>query len=380
MTRFFCGVLAIALGCWLNSASAASVVFLSPGPSSDGYWSTYARFMQAAATRLDMSLTVRYSNRDTRKLVELARDALQGESRPDYLMFSNELNIAPEILRLSQGSDVKLFAVNNTLTADQLRILGDLPQRYPNFIGSLVGDDEEGGYLTAKRLIGLHAPLAAGETMEMLAFAGTNTTPVSLKREQGLHRALAEHPEIRLRQIVLGGWRRDRAYEQALMLFKRYPHISLVWSANDQMAFGAMDAARATGREPGKSVLFSSINWSPQSLDALQDGRISALAGGHFMLGGLAMILLHDYDARDLATRKSIGARLALVMKEVRISDLKQIRIDSKRDDYGVDFRTLSLEGKPAGTGYSFLSSQPPHSPVSSAQGEVKDQMHGTEQ
>jgi ABC-type sugar transport system substrate-binding protein len=336
--------------------------------------------MQAAATRLDMSLTVRYSNRDTRKLVELARDALQGANRPDYLLFSNELNIAPEILRLSQGSDVKLFAVNNTLTADQLRILGDLPQRYPNFIGSLVGDDEEGGYLTAKRLIGLHPSTGAVEPVEMLAFAGTNTTPVSLKREQGLHRALAEHPEIRLRQIVLGGWRRDRAYEQALMLFKRYPHISLVWAANDQMAFGAMDAARATSREPGKSVLFSSINWSPQSLDALRDGRISALAGGHFMLGGLAMVLLHDYDASDPATRKRVGARLARVMKEVRISDLKQIRIDSQRDDYGVDFRALSLEGKPAGTGYSFLSSDALHSPASSAQSEVQDQLHGAEQ
>lgn len=361
MTRFCCGVLAVAFGCWLNSASAASVVFLSPGPASDGYWSTYARFMQAAATRLGMSLTVRYSNRNTRELVELARDALQGQNRPDYLVFSNELNVAPEILRLSQNSDVKLFAVNNTLTADQLRILGDLPQRYPNFIGSLIGDDEEGGYLTAKRLISLHPPVQAGKAIEMLAFSGTNTTPVSLKREQGMRRALAEHPEVRLRQIVLSGWRRDRAFEQARVLFKRYPDINLVWAANDQMVFGAMDAVRETGGEPGKSVLFASINWSPLSLDALQDGRISALAGGHFMLGGLAMVLLHDYDASGLATGKTIGARQARVMKEVRVSDLKQIRINSKRDDYGVDFRALSLEGKPAGTDYSFLFSPASH-------------------
>ncbi|MFK7701410.1 ABC transporter substrate-binding protein [Pseudomonas caspiana] len=361
MTRHCCAALAVVLGCWLSPASAASVLFLSPGPASDGYWSAYARFMQAAATRLGMDLTVRYSNRDTRELIELARDALQGPFRPDYLVFSNELNVAPEILRLSQGSDVTLFAVNNTLTDDQVNILGDLPRRYPNFIGSLIGNDEEGGYLTAKRLISLYATSKPDQSIEMLAFSGTNSTPVSLKREQGMLRALAEHPEVRLRQIVLGGWRRDRALEQARVLLKRYPDIGLIWASNDQMAFGAMDAVREMGREPGKDVLFSTINWAPHSLNALQNGQISALAGGHFMLGGLAMVLLNDYDATDPATRKAIGSQQARVMKLVGISDLKQIRSNSKRDDYGVDFRTLSLKGQPASTDYSFLSRPLPH-------------------
>ena len=310
MFRFLHGLLVVMVACWLSPAGAASVVFLSPGHATDGYWAAYARFMQAAANRLDITLTVRYSNRDTRQLLELARDALQGPDRPDYLLFSNELNVAPEILRLSEQSNVKLFAVNNTLTDDQIRILGDLSQRYPRFLGSLVGNDEEGGYLTAKYLI-TRSPVAKSAQMsEMLAFSGTNNTPVSLKREQGMYRALAEHPEIRLRQIVLGGWRRDRAYEQARVLLKRYPNINLIWAANDLMAFGAMDAARETGREPGKDIMFSAINWSPPSLEAMH-GRLTALVGGHFMLGGLAMVLVHDYEVSEVATRKAIGAHQA---------------------------------------------------------------------
>jgi ABC-type sugar transport system substrate-binding protein len=360
MTRLLQGLLAIVVCCWLSSASAASVVFLSPGPASDGYWAAYARFMQAASTRLGMSLTVRFSNRDTRELLGLARDALQGPDRPDYLVFSNELNVAPEILRLSQESNVKLFAVNNTLTDDQIRILGDLPQRYPRFLGSLVGNDEEGGYLAAKHLIGRSQAMRSGRAVQMLVFSGTNTTPVSLKREQGMYRALAEHPEIRLRQIVLGGWRRDRALEQARLLLKRYPDINLIWAANDQMAFGAMDAVREMGRVPGKDVLFSSINWSPESLSAMQDGRISALVGGHFRLGGLAMVLLHDYDVADRSTRKAIGAWQARVMQLVEVKDVKLILANSQRDDYGVDVRALSLEGKPAGTDYPFPLSPAP--------------------
>ena len=343
-------------GClWASQSMAVSVVFLNPGPASDVYWQAYARFMQAAAEKFEMSLEVIYTDRDTRKLLTFAREALQGTHRPDYLVFSNELNVAPEILRLSTGSGVKLFAANNTLTPNQIAILGDLTQSYPDFIGSLVGNDEEAGYLTASQLFHLGSATAKGQPMDLLAFAGTNNTPVSLKREQGMYRALAEHPEVHLRQIVLGGWRKDRALEQARILLRRYPDTRLVWTANDQMAFGVMAAVAETGRQPGKDVLFSSINWAPASLDAVLDGRLNVTAGGHFMLGGLAMVLLHDYEATDPAARKNMGAREAQLMRLLVVGDIPRIRSASQRDDFGIDVRNLSLVGKPAGTEYEFI-------------------------
>ncbi len=347
--------LIIAASIWANSAMAVSVVFLNPGPVTDGYWLAYGNFMQAAAAKFDMSLEVLYTDRDTRKLLAFAREALQGVERPDYLVFSNELNVAPEILRLSKGSGVKLFAVNNTLTANQIRIVGDLAENYPDFIGSLVGNDEEAGYLTASQLIRLGTASGNGQPIELLAFAGTSSTPVSVHREQGLYRALAEHPEVHLRQIVLGGWRRDRALEQARILLKRYPQTRLIWTANDQMAFGVMDAVTESGQQPGKDVLFSSINWSPAALRAVQEGQLNVIAGGHFMLGGLAIVLLHDYEATAPAARKKIGAREAQLMRLLAPGEITRIRAVSRRADFGVDVRRLSLKGKPPGSEYEFV-------------------------
>jgi ABC-type sugar transport system substrate-binding protein len=355
MNRLICSLL-ITAGClWMSPAAAVSVVFLNPGPVTDGYWQAYGRFMHAAAEKLGMSLEVIYTDRDTRKLLTFARDALQGADRPDYLVFSNELNVAPEILRLSTGSGVKLFAVNNTLTPNQLNILGDVSKSYPDLIGSLTANDEEAGYLTAMELFKRGSDMGKERPLELLAFSGTNNTPVSLKREQGMYRALAEHPEVHLRQIVLGGWRRDRALEQARILLKRHPGTRLIWTANDLMAFGAMDAVSEIGRQPGKDVLFSSINWSSPSLDAFVDGRLNVIAGGHFMLGGLAMVLLHDYDATDPGARHNMGAREAQLMKLLMLDDIPRIRTASQRDDFGIDVRQLSLEGKPAGTEYEFI-------------------------
>lgn len=137
---------------------------------------------------------------------------------------------------------MKLFLVNNGLTVDQAKLLGTQANRYPDLIGSLVPNDEEGGYLMLKELIRLHPPVAPGQMIDLLAFSGLKVTPSAQLREQGMRRALAEHPEVRLRQLVYGGWTRQRAYEQAKLLLKRYPHTSLVWAANDEMAFGVMQA------------------------------------------------------------------------------------------------------------------------------------------
>lgn len=345
---------------WAGSTWAASVVFLCPGFDTDGYWRSYVRVMQTAAHTTGMSLEVRFTDRDTRKLVTEARDVLQGNARPDYLLFSNELNVAPEVLRLSQGSGVKLFAVNNTLTADQLRIIGDLPSRYPDFIGSLVGNDEEAGYLTAKRLIGQAGSVAHGQTIEMLAFSGTNTTPVSLYREKGLLRALSEHPDVHLRQIVLGGWRRDRALEQARMLLARYPDIRLVWSANEQMAFGVMDALRERGGKPGEDILFSAINGTSLSLQAKLNGSLGVVATGHFTLGGWAIILLHRYDTAQRHARLQVGTRIIDVLHLVEPQDTQRFLEATRDERYRLDPQAFNVGAFGEKSPFSLKSMLPP--------------------
>lgn len=360
MIRFFNGCLLLLVwGMWSSGACAASVVFLNPGSAPDPYWSSYSRFMQTAADRLGMRLKIHYTNRDTRALLTLARQTLSGPERPDYLVFSNELNVAPEILRLSVGSGVRLLAVNNTFTADQLGILGDLAVRYPDFLGSLVANDEEGGYRVARQLIEAQSLAAPGKPVEMLAFSGTNSTPVSLQRERGLYRALAEYPHVRLRQIVLGGWRRDRAHEQAQVLLRRYPGTRVIWTASDQMAFGVMDAIRETGQQPGKDVLLGTINDSTAALQAQRDGLLNVVVGGHFTLGGWALVLLHDYDEAEPSARQRIGNWRVRAMQIRERKDAAFYIRANQRDDYDIDVRQFTEGRSPAGVGYPFVKAGP---------------------
>ena len=347
----YCFTLLLALSAACGSAARAeSVLFLSPGGTNETFWVTYAQFMRAAADDLGIDLQVRYSERMPELTVVQAREALQGPQRPDYLIFVNEQYVAPQIMRLAQGSGVKLFMGNASLTDNQKSLLGERP----DLLGSLVPNDEEGGYLMLKELIRQHPPAAPGQVIELLAYSGLKITPSAHLREQGMYRALAEHPQVRLRQLVYSGWTRQRAYEQARMLFQRYPKVSLVWSANDEMAFGAMQAYSETGGVPGKDALFSAVNTSPSALQAKVDGRLSVLMGGHFTLGGWALVQLHDHELGVDLNRQGGRDQMLALLQVVDQAQARRLLAMQTSTDYRVNFRRLSAKGRPASYRYPF--------------------------
>ncbi|NIE73170.1 substrate-binding domain-containing protein [Pantoea sp. Tr-811] len=337
-------------------AQAASVVFLNPGQPSETFWASYSRFMQAAADELGMTLRVEYSERDAARAMSQARSALEGPRRPDYLVLVNEQYVAPEIIRLAQGSGVKLFLVNNGLTSSQARSIQAQPDKYAPVLGTLTANDEQAGYKMLHAMVAL-LPRSENGPFDLVAFAGVKTTPASQLREAGMRRALADFPQVRLRQVVYGGWNRERAYQQAQQLLQRYPATRLVWSANDQMALGAMQAFEEAGRKPGRDVVFSAINSSPEALRARIDGRLDVLMGGHTTLGGWAMVMLHD-DALGLDINRD--GRREHVLPALQPVDQAKARRWLKlleRDDYGVDFQHYSAKGRPRGYQYPFLTS-----------------------
>lgn len=320
------------------------MVFLNPGFSDERFWVDYTRYMQDAAGDLEMSLEVLYGERDAANILRQARSVLARKRQPDYLIFTNEMYTGPEILRLFEGSGIRLFSLHSTLTAEQQALIGGTRGKYGNWIGSLVPNDEEAGYLMASALFKL-----APEGGELLAFSGVKNTPSASLREAGLQRALAEHPRIRLRQLLYGEWKRQRAYEQALGVLPRYPQVSLVWSTNDEMAFGVMQAAK----EQGRQLRYTVLNNSEEALQARISGKADVLATGHFILGGCAMVMLHDHaQGKDFAERGGKD-QMARLLRLVEPEQARRLRARLARKDVGLDFGRFSVNRNPAMAHYS---------------------------
>jgi ABC-type sugar transport system substrate-binding protein len=328
----------------------ASVVFLNPGHATEPFWVSYSEFMQAAARDLGMQLRIVYGARDTGKLLAAAHEIRDSSDPPDYLLFVNEQYIGPEILRLFAEAPIKVFALHSTLTAEQQALAGASREQYRNWIGSLVPNDEEAGYLMAKALI---------ETLdqrsgELLALYGMRQTPSASLREQGLARALAEHPEVRLQQLVYGEWKRERAYEQTRTLLQRRPGIDLIWSANDEMAFGALQAVTEQGLVPGKDVSISGLNSSARVLQARIDGHINVLVAGHNSLGGWAMVMLYDYHAGYDFSQHGGKDQVAPVLQLINAAQARQLLKRLATPGFGIDFRHYSVAHQPGMKRYDF--------------------------
>lgn len=339
MIRWVLG-LWLLLCCALASAQprAPSVIFLNPGYSDEPFWTDYTRYMQDAAGDLGIELKVLYGQRDPMRMLSNARQVVEGE-HPDYLIFTNEQFQGPVVLKLFQGSKVRLFALHSTLTEEQQALVGGSRERYGNWLGSLVPNDEEAGYLMGRDLIAL----AKGQPAELLAFSGIKQTPSSILRLAGLQRSLNEAPHIRLVQSVHGEWQEQRAYEQALSLLPRYPGVSLVWSANDAMAFGVM---RAAG-EQGRALRYAALNNSARVLQAHIDGRIVVLASGHFLLGACALVMLNDH-ARGLDFIERGGKdQVAPLLRMLDGAQSQKLLARLAQPDIDMDFRRFSALSQP---------------------------------
>jgi ABC-type sugar transport system substrate-binding protein len=344
MILFLRAFLLLCLSAFSASVQATSVVFLNPGYSNERFWVTYSQYMQEAAGDLGMRLEVLYGERDTSTILANALAVLKRPQRPDYVLFVNEHSLGPELLRLFSDSGIRLFAVHSTLTEEQQQRVGSSREKYSNWIGSLVPNDEEAGYLMAKELI-RQAPAGS----QLLAFSGVKNTPSAMQREAGLHQALAEHPQVRLRQLVNGEWSQQRAYEQASALLPRYPQVTLVWAANDEMAFGAMRAAEELGRQ----LRYTALNNSQSTLQARRDGKFAVLATGHFILGGCAMVMLHDHAAGlDFAERGGKD-QMAHLLRLVDAQQAKKLQARLDRAKTGLDFKRFSATRNPAMRAYS---------------------------
>ena len=281
-------------------ARAQSVAFINPGKSDEVYWVTAAQAMQAAARSLGMTFEVQYAQREPLKTLEIAREmvARPAGKRPEYIAVTDDYSVADRLLAIIDPASVKSFLAYSSIPADQRGGIGSPRGKYKGWLGSLEPQAEEAGYLTARALIERgkkEKAFGPDGKLHMLAIAGDRSTPSSINRNQGMRRAVAEAAMVVLEEEVYAAWARENAAQQAESLYRRYPDVKLVWAGNDLMAFGAMAAWEKRGGKPGVDAWFSGINTSTEALEAVKSGRLTSLAGGHFITGAWALVMIYDY-------------------------------------------------------------------------------------
>ena len=345
--RFLIGFLLLFTGPLADAGTRPSVVFLSPDDSR--FWQLVAGFMEAVAEDLEVDLEVQYDRESHRfSYLRMAKDVLSREEKPDYLLFMCKEHVTESMLRLADGAGVKTFTFN-TDVPDAARASIGMPRSVlSGWLGHLSPDNIAAGR-SLVTLLGKQAEqlgLASGPSIPMVALSGTLDSSATKDRNGGLL-AAAVQQRSELMQLVYANWSGTLAREKTEVLLKRYPNTVSIWSASDGMALGAIEAARNAGRTPGKDLLVGGVDWEPEALESIRQGELLVSLGRHFMGGGLALLLLHDYhhgqDFGDMSPDYVFRYKLEPATRD-NVERVQRI-MDSKNWS-AIDFRRFSRVGE----------------------------------
>lgn len=283
------GILCFALPAWAK----LEVVFFNPGAVTDSFWGDVDKLMQVASSKLDINLQIIHSDRNHFKMIAQLETLLKSHpSLPTHIILVNEKQSAIKMLQMLYQYPIYVQLILNDISvAEREHLLAD-PHWQTYLLPAIIPDNYAIGADTAKNLLSR----LENKKAKVLLISGDKSTPASVLRTQGANDYFFMQPNVIVTQTVYGQWREDIAYDQTLTLLSRYPDLTLIWTANDKMAIGVVKALREKGLEPGRDVLVSSINTSPEILSLCQERKVSALGGGHFLAGALGLIQLKQYQ------------------------------------------------------------------------------------
>lgn len=338
---------------------AMHVVFVSPGKLDEPFWRDADEGLQHAAASLGIELELLHAERDHLAQLSLLRDVAERpvEQRPDYLLVTADKQVLPGQLELAEGAGIPIFTAYNGVQPKERDLLGYPRQRFQYWLGSLVPDAEEAGFLSARALIKeaqARWPGTEDDVLELVAISGDRGTDSSQRRTRGMVHAVSRFPRVRLRQNVYGDWQQELARYQTPILLDRYPHTRLIWTGSDLMAFGASDGVRASGRVPGQDVLLSTINMTERATRALLNGELHVMVGGHHLAAAWALVVLYDYhNGVDFA--ESDGLEMSKSMFALFDQEMAQDYLGYLAAGHPeVDYCRFSKVCNPALKGYDF--------------------------
>lgn len=264
------------------------VAFINPDNEDSQFWSQLSDYMKVASSQYEIDLTIRHANFDRYRSVQIARELVSGNNKPDYLIMMYQVGVGQKILELMEANQIPVFIINTDIHPHDKPSVGLPREAFKYWIGHMSPNDFAAGQMLTDHLI----DQTPGEA-NIVALSGGRDSSAALDRNQGLYFATQEMERAHLVQLVFSEWNALNAGKQTIRLLNRHPKTNIIWTAGDTMAVAAAHKARELS--PKDRILTGGIDWSKNGLKAVKDGWISATAGGHFLEGALALIMLFDY-------------------------------------------------------------------------------------
>ncbi|MGJ8691378.1 MAG: ABC transporter substrate-binding protein [Thalassotalea sp.] len=271
---------------------ALNVTFILPDYSHHQFWYLLADATQSAAKNSEISLKIIYTDNNRFAFKTAIQQAINSPTKPDYVVFRPFQGSISEVFQELEQQKINFITLEQVLTGEEAKMIGKPRENYQHWLGEVFYDQVAGSELLTKTLIDEHHRRFPGKTAYITGLSGSFDA-VTHERNSGLIEQQKKHPNTTLNQIITLNFDHRLVEQRIETIVKRYPNTLIYWCASAQMAVAASSRIeKLTGND---KLIIGGFDWLPKGLNKIKEGKITALVGGHFLMGAKAVNLIIDY-------------------------------------------------------------------------------------
>ncbi|QTF93326.1 sugar ABC transporter substrate-binding protein [Halomonas sp. BM-2019] len=223
----------------------------------DSYQTTYERaFVQAAEANENINIMVLDAGGDVARQIGQMQDLIQQRVDAIIIWPTDGQAVIPAI-RQAHNAGIPVIVTNSKIADAGM-----------DFIAAFSGPDnvEQGAY-SAEMMCD-----ALGGEGQIVQISGQPGYTTAIERAAGFETRLAELcPDVELMETQPGNWNRERAQRVMEDFLTKYDRIDGVYSGDDNMGVGALNAAKDAGRA-GDIIFIGATNFAV-GYDAIARGE-----------------------------------------------------------------------------------------------------------
>lgn len=171
---------------------------------------------------------------------------------------------------------------------------------YDVYVGAdfLEEGKKAGSYLLRKR-----EELGAGR-LRIAEISGTPDSTPALERAAGFRSVIGEDARFEIIDSMSGDFLRSKGKECMQQMLARHGRdIDVLYSHNDGMTLGAIEAIEEAGLVPGRDIVIITVDGEQAAVDLLREGKINCVVECTPMLGETVMELAEKLKAGETVPR-----------------------------------------------------------------------------
>jgi ribose transport system substrate-binding protein len=227
----------------------------------DSYQTTYEQaFIAAAEANPDVEAVVLDAGGDVARQIAQMDDLIQQEMDAIIIWPTNGEAVIPAVRRAHQAG-IPVIVTNSNIAEEGF-----------DFIASFSGPDNiTQGARSAEIMCDKFKAEGIEDEAQIVQITGQPGYTTAIERAQGFEERLPEVcPNVTLIETQPGDWNREKSQQVMEAFLVKYDEIDGVYSGDDNMGAGALNAAKAAGRD---GIVFVGATNFAVGYEAMADGE-----------------------------------------------------------------------------------------------------------